>query len=71
LVIGPVYHIPHKCPAQESGAALHGDTLALATKACHRNDARDFFSFNQIPVATWYSWEIGTTLMFIIFFANP
>ena len=34
--------------------------MALAAKARHRNDARDFFNFNRIPVATWYSWDIGT-----------
>ena len=40
---------------QESGAAVHDESLALATCSNRhkKNDARNFWHFNDIPVVAW------------------
>lgn len=43
---------------QESGKAVHQESFALASygdkkKNFKRNDARDFWRFNDIPVVAW------------------
>ena len=50
------------CASQESGTAVHPDTLRLGqySKSSGKNDSRNFWRFVDIPVATWLLlWTFG------------